>query len=168
MQEESTVNGAIGDLLEIALRRVRDTPLEPVYVEDGILSSSGLTARGVESRSVLATGVFLEQRYRTPDLVSYLTGGPPPTPKSDVFQLGLVLAELFTGQNPQKAMAKGGYRSPIELDDLIDQPHPLWGAARAALESMLIRKPEDRQAAELLLATWQDIYEAALKAEVEN
>lgn len=113
-------------------------------------------------------GPGMPQRYRTPDLVSYLKGGPPPTPKSDVFQLGLVLAELFAGQNPQKAMAKGGYRSPIELEDLIDQPHPLWGAARAALESMLIRKPEDRQTAELLLATWQDIYEAALKAEVEN
>jgi hypothetical protein len=38
----------------------------------------------------------MPRAYRTPDLVAYLRGGPPPTPKSDVFQLGLVLAELFT------------------------------------------------------------------------
>jgi serine/threonine protein kinase len=38
--------------------------------------------------------------YRTPDLITYARNEGDITTKSDVFQLGLVLAELFTGRNP--------------------------------------------------------------------
>ncbi len=57
----------------------------------------------------------MPRRYRTPDLVAYLNGGEPPTPKSDVYQLGLVLAELFTGVNPQKQSKANDLTDPVEL-----------------------------------------------------
>jgi serine/threonine protein kinase len=37
-------------------------------------------------------------RYRSPDIVEFIRNGTPLSSKSDVFQLGLVLAELFTGK----------------------------------------------------------------------
>ncbi len=39
-------------------------------------------------------------RYRSPDIVNFINNGTPLSSKSDVFQLGLVLTELFTGKNP--------------------------------------------------------------------
>ena len=40
--------------------------------------------------------------YRTPDLIDYLNHKTQVTQKSDIFQLGLVIAQLFTGVNPCK------------------------------------------------------------------
>ncbi len=54
--------------------------------------------------------------YRTPDLVDYLNNVASITTKSDIFQLGLVLAQLFTGWNPAKA-AKN-FTDPVELEPL--------------------------------------------------
>jgi serine/threonine protein kinase len=41
--------------------------------------------------------------YRTPELVSHKNNGSAITTASDVFQCGLVIAELFTGTNPLAA-----------------------------------------------------------------
>jgi hypothetical protein len=69
-----------------------------------VLGDCGLVKRHdpaiPDDRSLVkqSAGPGMPRCYRTPDLVAYLKGGPPPSPKSDVFQLGLVLAELFTGR----------------------------------------------------------------------
>ena len=48
-------------------------------------------------------GYFAMPRaYRTPELVSYAKSEGPISKETDVFQLGLVLCELFTGNNPLK------------------------------------------------------------------
>jgi serine/threonine-protein kinase len=47
-----------------------------------------------------SVGPRLPRFYRTPDLVDYCRGVCAITTKSDVYQLGLVFAEVFTGTNP--------------------------------------------------------------------
>jgi len=49
-----------------------------------------------------SVGPGMPLRYRTPDQVAYLKNETPLTTKSDIFQLGLVLPELFTGRNPRR------------------------------------------------------------------
>ena len=59
--------------------------------------------------------------YRSPDIISYIKDGTDLTPKSDIIQLGLVIAEMFTKENPQSRQkyrryttARDRYLSPIQ------------------------------------------------------
>ena len=52
--------------------------------------------------------------YRTPELVNYANKKDELHIESDVFQLGLVLTEVFTGQNP--LIPADNLRSPIRLN----------------------------------------------------
>lgn len=56
--------------------------------------------------------------YRTPDLISYAKNESGISTKSDVFQLGLVIAELFTGRNPARGPRNNDFLCPLELEDL--------------------------------------------------
>jgi serine/threonine protein kinase len=47
-----------------------------------------------------SVGFGMPYFYRTPDLIAYGKRESGITTKSDVFQLGLVAIELFTGRNP--------------------------------------------------------------------
>ncbi len=54
-----------------------------------------------ESFNELLQGYIAMARfYRTPELVEYANRRSPLRLESDIFQLGLVLTEMFTGQNP--------------------------------------------------------------------
>src|SRR5438552_1086484 len=66
-----------------------------------------------------------------------LPSGPPPTPSSDVFQLGLVLAELFTGKNPLAMIQGDNFAAPIELASLDAIPGELGEPIRHLLQQML-------------------------------
>lgn len=61
--------------------------------------------------------------YRTPELVNYANRTDKLRLESDIFQLGLVLTELFTGKNPLRPSED--LHSPIELDDIdfVEAPH---------------------------------------------
>ena len=97
----------------------------------------------------------MPRSYRTPDLVHYLKGGPPPTNRSDIYQLGLVFAEMFSGSNPQRPMKTGDFTEPIELDPFtirggLSQPiHDL-------IEPMLHPDPIQRPSAAELFPKSQD------------
>ena len=60
--------------------------------------------------------VAMAKYYRTPELVNYANKTAPLYIESDVFQLGLVLTELFTGKNPLNPV--DNLYSPIQLNDI--------------------------------------------------
>ena len=97
--------------------------------------------------------------YRTPDLIAYAKDGIPLTSKTDVFQLGLVIAELFTGRNPAKRPAKNNIMSPVVLDELGACPGRLSGSIATLINRMLIMDPSNRPKASELLNGWMGLFE---------
>lgn len=101
----------------------RDIKPANVFIKGGSceLGDFGLMKRLTVNRELdqellkISVGPRMPKNYRTPDLVEYYKGGPAPTEKSDVFQLGLLFAEMFSGANPQKPMATGDFSEPVEL-----------------------------------------------------
>ena len=82
-------------------------------------------------------GPEMPRNYRTPDLVEYFKGGSPPSPSSDVYQLGLVLTELFTDVNPQEPLEGNDYAAEIKLSRFRDVDHPRSGPVKDLLNEML-------------------------------
>jgi serine/threonine-protein kinase len=96
--------------------------------------------------------------YRTPDMVDYYNGKALLTVATDVFQLGLVAAQLFTGRNPCKPFED--YSQPFALDNLGHIPGKKFGALiAAAIKEMLDPNPVARASASVLLDKWQGIFE---------
>ncbi len=107
----------------------------------------------------------MPQMYRTPELVEYQVTGKNPPPASDVFQLGLVAAELFTGKNP---LRHGGPNKPVQLDplaDLFGPIGPIGETIKARLEEMIVIKTESRQPARFLLPRWLDLYRTVIRSQ---
>jgi serine/threonine protein kinase len=104
----------------------------------------------------------MAQRYRTPELVSYHNGGPEPPPVSDVFQLGLVAAELFTGLNPLK---HEGAAKPVTLTEIPKIQGKLGEPIRNLLAQMLIINTANRPSASDILSQFQELYLAEHRRE---
>jgi eukaryotic-like serine/threonine-protein kinase len=102
----------------------------------------------------------MAQMYRTPELIEYQVSGKRPPPASDVFQLGLVATELFTGKNPLLA---GGPKSPVKLEPVGDLPGPVGESIKARLEEMLVIKTEARLPVRRLLPRWLDLYRTVVR-----
>ncbi len=101
--------------------------------------------------------VALPYLYRTPELISYSRGESQITPKSDVFQLGLIAAELFTGRNPQR-------KANQLIDDLIMDPighipGRYGGIISELIHRMLVLDPDERESAGDLMNPWQGVFE---------
>jgi len=105
--------------------------------------------------------------YRTPDIIDYEQGDGEITPKSDVFQLGLVLAELFTGRNPEKPPDPNEEYPPVELEELNFIHGTKGGDVTDLLEQMLIIDPSDRPNAEDLIRNWIKLLEETTQQELE-
>ena len=93
--------------------------------------------------------------YRTPDLIGYARGKSGITCKSDVFQLGLVLTELFTGWNPARRPA--GILDDLELDSIGHIGGSLGGSIAALLRRMLEPNENERTSARDLMGGWQGV-----------
>lgn len=100
-----------------------------------------------------STGHRMPMRYRPPELVGT---GVTDTCKSDVYQLGLVAAELFTGQNPQKPATS--FSSPVERGDLGRIAGPASPFVRNLIEQMLIEDTQRRASAEESLWAWRGLF----------
>jgi serine/threonine protein kinase len=106
-------------------------------------------------------GVGMPFHYRTPDQVAYLKGETAIGPQSDIFQLGLVLAELFTGRNPERPAAS--FSDDVKLDRLGGIPGALSGGIAAVIERMLIPDPAQRPGAAKLLDAWEGIFKTVVQ-----
>lgn len=100
--------------------------------------------------------------YRTPDLIAYAKNESDlTTTKSDVFQLGLVLTELFTGRNPAKR--PDAPLDPLVLEPVGTIPGGMSGSIATLLNRMLILDPAARPDALSLIDGWQGVFNTAIE-----
>lgn len=98
--------------------------------------------------------------YRTPDLVEYALNRAPITPKSDVFQLGLVLAHLFTGFNPCEPA--DDILAPVVLSGVSSIPGELGAGIATLIKRMLIADPDERPDGAALMGGWSGVFSEAV------
>lgn len=94
--------------------------------------------------------------YRTPDLVKYARKEKGLTEKSDVFQLGLVLTELFTGWNPERK--PNDILDDVELETVGHIGGSLGGSIATLLKRMLVMDDAQRPSASELMRGWQGVF----------
>jgi serine/threonine protein kinase len=149
----------------------RDIKPANVFIKGGscVLGDFGLMKRlkvdlelDQEMLGVASVGPRMPRNYRTPDLVEYYKGGAVPTGKSDIYQLGLLFAEMFAGTNPQKPMSKGDYKEPIELNPFFI-PGGLGLPIKNLIMPMLEEDPAGRPTAAELVVPWQGLFLEAAK-----
>lgn len=109
-----------------------------------------------------SVGPRLPRFYRTPDLVNYCRGKAAISTKSDVFQLGLVFAEVFTGVNPLQPAVK-------ILDEVcLDKLEGIAGSQEVSIstqiEKMLEMDVDRRQPAADLFDAWEGIFRSVVAA----
>ncbi|MBO0939309.1 serine/threonine-protein kinase [Fibrella sp. HMF5335] len=94
--------------------------------------------------------------YRTPELVAYANRETNLTTASDIFQLGLVIAEMFCGKNPlQRA---NNIKDPVVLNP-IGKINGKFGARIVRiLEGMLKYNPTERPSVSKLLDDFTGLY----------
>jgi len=112
---------------------------------------------GVFKKSI---GPGMPRFYRTPDLVRYAKQEADITTKTDVFQLGLVIARLFTGRNPLKPCKD--ILDPVELEELKPLSTSLGASIRAQIFRMLDMDPNHRDPASEFLDDWEGILRQAV------
>jgi len=95
--------------------------------------------------------------YRTPDLISYSKKESDITPKSDVFQLGVVAAELFTGWNPQ--VPTNNLLDPLRMKTLGKISGKYGGQIKDLIQRMIVSDPNQREGASELMDSWQGAFE---------
>lgn len=96
--------------------------------------------------------------YRTPELVAYANKEDVLHLESDVFQLGLVLAELFTGENP--LVPSTNIKEPIHLKTLAQITGTQdGGLVFKLLRSMLTIDYKERAKVDDLLNSFNMLYE---------
>lgn len=143
----------------------RDIKPKNIFLKAGtcVLGDFGLVFQDVAPAGIgqpVGAIPAMAQMYRTPELVEYHVTGKRPPPASDVFQLGLVASELFTGKNP---LVPGGPKKPVELEPLADLPGPAGEIIKARLEEMIVIDTETRLPAFRLLPLWLDLYRSLIR-----
>lgn len=94
--------------------------------------------------------------FRTPDLVRFERAGTPLTAASDVYQLGLVAACLFTGKNP--CIPSPDPLANVELEPLGYIPGVQGKGISMLIRRMLEFEPEKRPTARSLIDPWREVF----------
>ncbi len=122
----------------------------------------------IEQSSTEVTG-----HYWSPDKVLDFWGKERITPKSDVYQMGLVLAHLFTGYNRQPKLPRDSENNPIlnqalegamGPDNVGSIPSLLSGGIANLIKQMLVKKPSIRKNASALIKSWMSVLEDITRA----
>lgn len=88
-------------------------------------------------------GYFAMPRfYRTPELISYAKQESNLDLRSDIFQLGLVFAQMYTGRNP--LVTSENLLEPIQLEKLSNIPGKHSGLVASIINQMLDTNKETR------------------------
>lgn len=148
----------------------RDIKPANVFIKGGscVLGDFGLMKRLNVHRELghdmldASAGPRMPRNYRTPDLIDYYKGGPVPTEKSDIYQLGLLFAEMFSGGNPQAPMTIDNYAEPIELRKFFI-PGGLGKPLKELIVTMLESDPIKRPSAAEIAAPWRSLFLEAAK-----
>jgi serine/threonine-protein kinase len=114
-----------------------------------------------QDRADMSSYIGIPFYYRTPDLVSYTKGESQLSTASDIFQLGLVLTELFSGRNPCRV--PGTKLDPVILDRITHIPGELGGQISGILSSMLSMSPNERPSPQLLLDRWNGAFQRGMR-----
>jgi len=115
---------------------------------------------------IVSAGAGMAFYYRTPDLVDYLNKKEMVTQASDIFQLGLVVAQMFTGSNPCKKCEK--ITDPIELLPISNINSKKYGALIASnIKLMLETDYSKRISHEKILDKWNGALETISKEIIE-
>jgi len=148
----------------------RDIKPANVFIKGGscVLGDFGLMKRieddGDDDRSLIkeSIGPGMPFYYRTPDLVAYMNGTAPLTTQTDVFQLGLVLAQLFTGRNP--CVACDDFAAPLQIEEIGHIPSDFGGLVASLLKRMLDFDPATRSRPSELLDNWEGLFQKVVDA----
>ena len=102
--------------------------------------------------------------YRSPDLVQFGLGAVPLTEKSDLFQLGLVTAEMFSGTNPLRSIGHSEDKlSPIQLDRILPIPGSQGGLIASLIYKTLKFNPDERPPISDLINNWRGVLSNVLR-----
>lgn len=121
--------------------------LKCVLADFGLARNAGGSATSSDLPSL--------HKYRSPDIVTAIKNNAALTAKSDVFQLGLVLTELFTGTNPCLETPKGD--SKVFIDDLKAVHGKFGDRISKLLQEMLEQDASKRPDATSLIGKWQTV-----------
>lgn len=141
---------------------------ETCYLGDfGLLKRQGTEADGQMTSFYRSDDIAMNKYlYRTPDLVSYEREEINKIPvESDVFQLGLVLIELFTENNWNPQVPTDEPLSDVEMDprayEYIRIPEGMGNGIGNLLSDMIAMDHSERPKASELMDKWMGIFESA-------
>ncbi len=126
----------------------------PAQIEDDIKCLNDSLAHEVDGY------VAMPYFYRTPELVNYANGKDNLHIESDVFPLGLVLAEMFTGENP---LISGDIKSPVllkrigEITDAGKHGGLVFNSIREMLNKDYSKRPHPNKTLDHFLQIYEDI-----------
>jgi len=119
----------------------------------GLMKLLGENEQADAEHLIESAGVRLPKYFRTPDLLLYCRGEANLTVQSDVFQLGLVLAVLFSGFNPLVPAER--LLDDVHLHKIEVRHGSLSGVIEDILNRMLDFDPSKRPTASELLEIWE-------------
>lgn len=110
-----------------------------------------------EEKNEILGYIAMPKFYRTPELVRYARHESNLRKESDIFQLGLLFACIFTGKNPLKPT--NNLLSDIELDE-VDTPKGRHGRRiKNVIDKMLIINPDERITVDEVLDNFNGIFQ---------
>lgn len=148
----------------------RDIKPENIFIKAAscVLGDFGLIKRldeksGEDAKLVKQSiGNGMPYCYRSPDLVKYLRGEGGLYPNTDVFQLGLVMAFMFTGRNPCKMASD--FESDVELNPIGRISSRFGSRILRILNRMLEFDPRSRPSAGELIDSWEKLFKDVVDA----
>lgn len=114
----------------------------------------------------MSEGPGMPLKYRTPELVRYYNKEPNvDLSRSDVFQLGLSLAELFMSVNPLHPAAD--YSEPIVIDKVGRIEVGEVGAGiNGLITKMLAKNPNQRPSLDSLIKSWKKVLQEVVDSQL--